>query len=67
MSDAQGQMTSSLWALRAPLAQRTEAVVMVRCLIVGEGKFGSVHLADLLSEPPDDLNADIAMVSDPML
>ncbi|MGW7348463.1 hypothetical protein [Streptomyces sp. NPDC054854] len=67
MSDAQGQMTSYLWALGAHLAQRTEAVVMVRCLIVGEGKVGSVHLAELLSEPPDDLNADIAMVSDPML
>ncbi|MGA5194522.1 M20/M25/M40 family metallo-hydrolase [Streptomyces exfoliatus] len=66
-SDAKGQIMSHLWAVRAHLAQRTAPAVTVKYLIEGEEEVGSVHLADLLSEHADDLNADVVMVSDSML
>ncbi|CAM5313731.1 M20/M25/M40 family metallo-hydrolase [Streptomyces avidinii] len=66
-SDAKGQVMSHLWALRTHLAQRTAPAVTVKYLIEGEEEVGSVHLAELLSERADDLNADVVMVSDSML
>ncbi|MFD0371187.1 M20/M25/M40 family metallo-hydrolase [Streptomyces sp. NPDC127114] len=66
-SDAKGQITSHLWALRTHLAHRTAPAVTVRYLIEGEEEVGSVHLADLLSEHTEDLDADVVMVSDSML
>ncbi|MFF1343072.1 M20/M25/M40 family metallo-hydrolase [Streptomyces sp. NPDC058290] len=65
-SDAKGQIMCHLWALRTHLEERSAPAVTVKYL-VEEEEIGSVHLADLLSEHADDLNADVVMVSDSML
>lgn len=67
VSDAKGQIMSHVWALRTHLARRTAPAVTLKYLIEGEEEVGSVHLADLLAEHADDLNADVVMVSDSML
>lgn len=66
-SDAKGQIMCHLWALRTHLTERATPIVTVKYLIEGEEEIGSVHLADLLAEHADDLDADVVMVSDSML
>ncbi len=67
-SDAKGQVLCHLWALRAHLAGgRAAPAATVKLLIEGEEEVGSVHLADLLADHREELEADMVMVSDTML
>ncbi|UWZ59731.1 M20/M25/M40 family metallo-hydrolase [Dactylosporangium aurantiacum] len=68
-SDAKGQVIAHMWALRAHLATtgRDAPAINVRFLVEGEEETGSAHLADLLHEHRQRLDADLVVYSDTLL
>ncbi|MFB9883793.1 M20/M25/M40 family metallo-hydrolase [Planobispora siamensis] len=68
-SDAKGQILAHLWGLRAHLSAdgRDAPPVNLKLLIEGEEEIGSPHLAALLADHRDELDADLIMMSDTLL
>jgi acetylornithine deacetylase/succinyl-diaminopimelate desuccinylase-like protein len=65
-SDAKGQVIAHLWGIRAHLAAtgRAAPAVNIKVLVEGEEESGSAHLARLLHEHRDLLDADLVVFSD---
>ena len=65
-SDAKGQVMAQLWGIRAHLAAtgREAPAVTIKFLVEGEEETGSAHLARLLDERRDRLDADLIVFSD---
>ncbi|PWR06756.1 peptidase M20 [Micromonospora acroterricola] len=68
-SDAKGQVLSHVWGLRAHLATtgRDAPAVNLKLLVEGEEEVGSPHLAELIEEHRDRLDADVVVFSDTLL
>jgi acetylornithine deacetylase/succinyl-diaminopimelate desuccinylase-like protein len=68
-SDAKGQVIAHLWGIRAHLAAtgRSAPEVNLKLLVEGEEETGSAHLAQLLQDNRDRLQADLVVFSDTLL
>jgi acetylornithine deacetylase/succinyl-diaminopimelate desuccinylase-like protein len=68
-SDAKGQVLAHLWGVRTHLAVtgRDAPAVNLKFLVEGEEEAGSGHLADLIEEHRERLDADLVVFSDTML
>jgi acetylornithine deacetylase/succinyl-diaminopimelate desuccinylase-like protein len=65
-SDAKGQVLSHIWGIRAHLAAtgRTAPAVNLKLIVEGEEEAGSAHLAGLIEENRERLDADLVVFSD---
>jgi acetylornithine deacetylase/succinyl-diaminopimelate desuccinylase-like protein len=65
-SDAKGQVMAHIWGIRAHLAAtgRDTPAVNLKVLVEGEEETGSAHLADVLHEHRERLDADLIVFSD---
>jgi acetylornithine deacetylase/succinyl-diaminopimelate desuccinylase-like protein len=63
-SDDKGQMFAHVKALESWLRAARALPLNVRCLFEGEEEAGSIHLGEFMRTHPDDVSADVAVISD---